>query len=339
MSTENNSSQPNIVAEVANGNSPQPKAAAAQPTDVNAIQKEAEAAVDLVDESIDDSSEEAAIDDAKASGEITAAEAKELKKKLKLKVDGEEFEEEIDWNDEETIKKHLQKSKAFDKRAKEFTGYKSQVEQLLKMLEENPEEVLEKMGKNVDEMAEKRLQRKIEEMKKSPEQLAQEKMQKELEDLRAEKKKAEEEKAKAEEEALRQKTAMEIENEIMGALDDSKSILPKKNPLVLQRISAAMLLAIKNGYPQVTVKDVIPLVEKQWKQELNDFFSVSSEDALEQLVGKANLDKYRKIKMSKRPSAGSTTTAKQAVKDSGSQASQKEQGPKKNFKDFFKFTE
>ena len=74
--------------------------------------------------------------------------AKELKKKLKLKVDGEEYEEEIDFNDDENLRKHLQKSKAFDKRAKEFTGYKSQVEQLLKMLEEDPEALLEKMGKD-----------------------------------------------------------------------------------------------------------------------------------------------------------------------------------------------
>jgi glutamyl/glutaminyl-tRNA synthetase len=290
--------QPNIVAEVANGNSPQPVKEV--PTDLEALQSEAEDAIDMHADSPEDATEESSIDAAQKAGDITPKEAQVLKKKLKLKVDGEEFEEEVDWNNEDEIKKHYQKSRAFDKRVKEFTGYKSQVEQLLHMLENDPEALLEKMGKNVDEMAEKRLSRKIEEMKKSPEQLEREKMEKELKDLREEKKKALEDQQRAEEENLRNKTANEIENEIMSALDDAKSILPKKNPLVLQRISAAMLLAIKNGYPQVSVKDVIPLVEKQWKQELNEFFGVTSEEALEQLVGKANLDKYRKSKVSQK---------------------------------------
>ena len=324
----------NIVAEVANGNSPQPVKEV--PTDLNAVQADAEAAIDMHADNPEEATEEATIDAAAEAGDITPKEAQALKKKLKLKVDGEEFEEEIDFADEENLKKHLQKSKAFDKRVKEFTGYKSQVEQLLHMLENDPEALLEKMGKNVDEMAEKRLQRKIEEMKKSPEQLEREKMEKELQELKAEKKRIEEERQKAEEENLRNKTAMEIENEIMNALDSAKSILPKKNPLVLQRISAAMLLDIMNGYPHVTVKDVIPLVEKQWKQELNEFFGVTSEEALEQLVGKANLDKYRKSKVSQKKVAN-TTTAKQLVKDSGTSSKPKEEAPKKSFKSVFNF--
>ena len=328
------SAQPNIIAEVANGNSPQPVKEV--PTNLSALQSAAEDAIDMHADHPEDATEESTIDAAAQAGDITSQEAQVLKKKLKLKVDGEEFEEEIDWNNEEDLKKHYQKSKAFDKRVKEFTGYKSQVEQLLHMLENDPEALLEKMGKNVDYMAEKRLQRKIEEMKKSPEQLDREKMEKELQELKAEKKKALEDQQKAEEENLRNKTANEIENEIMSALDDARSILPKKNPLVLQRISAAMLLAIKNGYPQVSVKDVIPLVEKQWKQELNEFFGVTSEEALEQLVGKANLDKYRKSKVSQKRVAN-TTTAKQLVKDSGTSTKQKEEPKRKDFKSVFNF--
>ena len=75
-------------------------------------------------ESSDDSLQsDDAIDAAEAAGEISAKEANQLKKKLKLKVDGQEIEEEVDFNDEEGLKKHLQKSKAFDKRLKEFSTY------------------------------------------------------------------------------------------------------------------------------------------------------------------------------------------------------------------------
>lgn len=278
------------------------------------------------------------IDQAADEGKITAAEAKELKKKLKLKVDGQEFEEEIDFNDEESLKRHLQKSKAFDRRLKEFSTYKNQVDAALEMLQKDPETFLEKMGLNVDEFAEKRLSRKIEEMKKSPEQIAREKMEKELSDLREEKKRIEEDRQKIEIENLRNQAAQEIENDITSALDDVKSILPKKNPLVLQRIAQTMLLAMQNGYSEVTAKDVIPLVEKQWKQELNEFFSVIPEEALEMLVGKPNLDKYRKKKISSRPKVN-TSTARQIAQDVGVIRQEEQPKEKRNFKDFFKLNE
>ena len=286
-------------------------------------------------ESSDDSLQsDDAIDAAEAAGEISAKEANQLKKKLKLKVDGQEIEEEVDFNDEEGLKKHLQKSKAFDKRLKEFSTYKSQVEQMLEMLQNDPEALLEKMGINVDELSEKRLTKKIEELKKSPEQIEREKMEKELEDLRKEKKRAEEERSKAELEKMRNEQAQQIETDISSALDDAKSILPKKNPLVMQRIAQTMLMAMQNGYPEVTAKDVIPLVEKQWKNELNEFFSVVPEEVLEQLVGKNNLDRHRKKRIAAKPKV-QTTTANQIVKDTGKKSEEKP-AEKVSYKDFFK---
>lgn len=262
------------------------------------------------------------------------------KRKLKLKVDGQEFDEDFDPNDDEAIKRHLQKSKAFDKRLKEFSSYKSQVDSALELLQKDPELFLEKMGLNVDEFAEKRLARKIEELKKSPEQIAQEKMEKELSELREEKKRIEEEKQKFEMENLRNQQAFEIENDINTALEDSKSILPKKNPIVLQRIAQTMLLAMQNGYDNVTAKEVIPFVEKQWKQELNEFFNVMPEEVFEQLVGKTNIDRYRKKKVAARPK-GSTTTARQIVQDIGKiKENENEENKKRiSYKDFFKLNE
>lgn len=293
---------------------------------------------EAVEQSLDSGKEEAAsIDQAEKSGEITKKEAQELKKKLKLKVDGQEFEEELDFNDEDALVRHLQKSKAFDKRLKEFSGFKSQVDAAFELLQKDPEAFLEKIGMNVDEFAEKRLSKKIEEMKKSPEQIAKEKMEKELEELRSEKKRIEEERQRNEIENLRNQQAMEIENDITTALDDTKSLLPKKNPLVMQRIAQTMLLAMQNGYHSVTAKDVIPLVEKQWKQELNEFFSVIPEETMEMLIGKANLDKYRKKKVMNRPKP-QTATAKQIVTDGGEKGEAKPK-TKQSFRDFFNYTE
>lgn len=287
-----------------------------------------------------DLSDEAAIDAAQKNGEISKNEAKSLKRTLKLKVDGQEFEEEVDLGDEAYLTKELQKSKAFDKRMQEFAGYKRQVDALMKMLQDDPEALLEKMGKNVDELAEKRLRRRVEEMEKSPEQLEREKMAKELEDLRNEKKRIEEDKQKAEMENLRQQHATELERDIQKALSESSTILPKKNPLVMHRIGQALFMAMKNGYPQVKVADVIPIVEKQYKQELSELFSVMPEDTIEALIGKEPLHKWRKslVARSKAAKIQTEVPAKPNINDTGtpSKVDDKTKEPKR-FKEIFKF--
>lgn len=334
----------NIVQQVASGNAPQPAAESATDSNYDQLQSEME-------DAIDDGSEESAevsveaqdaaqkIDEAQKAGDLTKAQATELKKKLKLKIDGVEEEVEVDFNNEEDLKKHFQKSRAFDKRVKEFSGYKSQVDQLLELLDKDPEALLEKMGKNVDEMAEKRLARKIEEMKKSPEQQKQEKLEQELEQLRKEKKEAEEKRQTAEKEKMRNEQAQLIQDDIAAAMDSAKTILPKKNPKVIQRIAETMLYAFKNGHTSVTAKEVIPLVEKQWREEQSSVLNDLSEDALEELIGKQNLERLRKKRLASRPKT-QTATAKQVAQDTGTKKEVEDSSkPKKNFRDVFRLND
>lgn len=313
-------------------NPSQPALDVAQPTDFDAIAAEAGGDIDSEDTGEDlglDS--EAAVDAALKAGDLSKKEAQQLKKTLKLKVDGEEFEESIDFSDDEALKKMLQKAKGFDKRAKESATMKSQLEQLVEMLQNDPEGVLERMGMNVDDFAQKRLEKQIENMKKSPEQIEREKMAKELEDLRKEKTKAENERKNAEMERMRNQHAQQIENDISEALDSAKSILPKRNPAVMRRVAEAMYFAATNGYPQVTAKDVLPMVEKQWQEEVNSILNEAPEDVLERMVGKGNLDRYRKAKISKKKSAPQTQTAKQVAQDTGPKKStpKDDEAPKK----------
>lgn len=337
----------NIVQQVASGNAPQPAADSAQPSDYKSLEQKVaenfsnEEISDLEMSELDTPEE---IEAAKKAGDLSASQANALKKKLKLKVDGVDSEEEIDWNDEESLRKHLQKSKAFDKRMQEFSGYKSQVDMIMRMLDEDPEALLEKLGKNVDDLAEKRLRRKVEEMEKSPEQLEKDKMAKELEDLRKESKKIKEDKEKAELESMRNQHAMELERDIKSALDGSSTILPKKSPIVMHRIGQALFLAMKNGYPNVKVKDVIPIVEKQFKQELSDLFSVMPEDTIEALIGKEPLHKWRKslIAKSRASKVGDTPVPNKQVVDTGASTkltAEQDDANKKRFKDFFKYND
>lgn len=332
----------NTIADVANGGSPQPvKIQESVPTSKEEIAKATDEMFTSEDEALEASEqtvEDAAISAAEAKGDISKKEAQELRKKLKLKVDGEEFEEEIDFNDEESLKKHLQKSKAFDKRLKEFSSYKNNVDKMIKLLQDDPESFLEQAGLNVDEFAEKRLKKAVENMKKSPEQLANEKMQKELEDLKKRLKEEEDSKQQQEMERLRNEQAAAVQSEIETALESGKTKLPKKNPFVIQKIAQNMVLAMKNGYPNVTAMDVLPIVEKQWKEELRSYFDASTEDIMEDLVGRTNLDRYRKQRISAaRKAASQTQTAKQAVQDTGITRKEEPKKEQKTFKKMFSY--
>lgn len=321
--------------------------AQAQPSAAPAASSEAERqfsvaagasqAIESQDTGSSDSGAEEAIDAAEESGQISAAEAKELKKKLQLKIDGEVIEEELDFNDDEGLKKHLQKSKAFDKRVKEFTGFKSQVDQFFAQLQQDPEAVLEQLGFNVDDLATKRLQKKVEEMQKSPEQLEKEKMAKELEKLRKEKEELAKKQQEAEMEALRNKQAAEIETSIASALEKSKSKLPQDNPKVYAMIAQNMLMAIENGFEQVTVDDVIPVVERQWREELGSYFNSMNEDVMEEIIGKQNLERLRKKRLAKRPKAQEVAPISKQIVDTGSSKTKEEAPkPKMTMREFFK---
>jgi hypothetical protein len=311
-------------------------AAPAASAEATPVANQSQEAVGTSEATNEVSSETDIIDAAAESGEITPTEAKELKKRLKLKVDGKEIEEEIDFNDDEALRRHLQKSKAFDTRNKEYTGFKSQVDQFFKQLQEDPESVLEQLGMNVDDMATKRLQRKVEEMQKSPEQLEKEKMAKELEKYRKEAeayKKAQEE---AQMETMKNKHAAEFENQISDALEKSKAKLPSNNPKVYAMIAKTMMDAIEAGYADVTVSDIIPVVERQWKEELRSYFDTSSEDIMEDIIGKQNLERLRNKRLAKRGKKAPTAPVKADIVDTGSAKSEPKESKKQTMRDFFK---
>jgi len=263
-------------------------------------------------------------------------EIKSLKKKLKLKVDGVEIEEEIDFDDDERLIKALQKEKAFDSRSQELSSMKKQVTDFVGALKANPAKVLADMGLSMDDIAETHIESMIEQAKKSPDQIAKEEMENELRALREEAENAKKMQEDAEMERMRNEHAQQIEVDIKDALGDTESILPDSNPWVLRKVAETMLFAMRNGYPDVTAKDVIPLVEDQYRTDLKGLFDVLPEETLEKIIGKNNLDRMRKKRLKKRPK---TATPKQAVKTTSSKVDNSGKSEdKKSYKDFFSIT-
>lgn len=284
------------------------------------------------DESLDDSEEDS--DDAEES---LNQQIKDLKKKLKLKVDGQEIEEEIDFNDDETLTRHLQKAKAFDKKAQELAQLKREIEGLVGTLKTNPQAVLNQLGLDFDELAEQHIRNQIEEMSKSPEQLAFEKMQKELAELKSEKERLAKEKEESETERLRNEQAAILEQDILSALNNSNTLLSVEDPEVVSDIARAMYRAMNEGYTDVTVQDVIPMVEKRYFDKLTKRMELMDDDSLEKVFGK-HADRLRKRRLSKKKDKVKTATAKQIAKSTGISEQPKDEMPqeKLSYKDFFR---
>ena len=91
-----------------------------------------------------------------------------LKKKLKLKVDGEEIEDEIDFNDEEGLKRKLQLSYAAKKRMEEAKAAKAKAFEIIKAFEEDPANVFKKLGPKGREAAERFLLEQLQEEAMDP---------------------------------------------------------------------------------------------------------------------------------------------------------------------------
>lgn len=246
---------------------------------------------------------------------LSKSEKKELEKKLKkykLKVDGKEEEMELDLDNEEEVKKHLQFSKAAQKRMQEKAELQKSVEQFIDLLRTNPRKVLSDPNINVDikKFAQDILNEELENANKSPEQLEKEKLQKELEELKDKYKKDEEDRKSKEYQRLQQEAEQKLEGEISDALTSSE--LPK-SPYTVRKMAEIMMLALQNDI-DLGPKDVIPLLRKQMKEDISELFSASSDEVLEELIGKDNISRIRKRNIAKAKQAVDTANS---VKSTG----------------------
>lgn len=256
-----------------------------------------------------------------------------MKKKFKLKVDGEEIEEEIDLSNEEDLKRRLQLAKAAQKRMQESAHMKMAIKEFYELLQTNPDEALLQLGFDPLKFSEERLRREIEEQKKSPQQKEFERQQRELEKHKRELDRLRQEREAAELRALEERYHRQLEDEILSAIDGVKDV--PRSAYFIKRVSDMMASFIRSGKTDVTAKDVVPIVRKQIKQELRDMYSAAPEDILEELWGKQNLDRLRKKRIAKAREAKKLQSVKD-IKSTGTKP--QEEAPKKkiSMNDFFR---
>lgn len=291
----------------------------------------------VTEEAVESTEEVAPEEIAAEEAKQEAAAVQELKRKYKLKVGGKEIEEELDLNDNDSITRYLQKAKAFDQKAEELALTRKETQQLLAALKESPAEVLKMLGHDIDDLAYNHLKTAVEESKKSPEQIELEKAKKQAEEYEKRLKQLEEEKTTSENERLRNEQANIIQNDILAALKENKeSILSVDDPEIVGDVARAMHRLMLAGHEDVTVQDVLPIVEERYINKLRKRLEFMDDGAIEKALGKGVTERLRKKRIQAAKKAEATTTAKQ-IKETGV-SPKKEEAPvdKKSYKQFFK---
>lgn len=258
-------------------------------------------------------------------------------KSLKIKVDGQEFDEALPFEMDDTkenrdwMTRQLQMSKVAQKRMGEKTQLENEVRQFIDEARKNPRKLAE-LGVDLKKLSAEMIEEEIANSQKSPEQLAQEKLQKELSDL---KKKYEDEQKSAQSrefERLQEQEYERYENLMTTTLQSSD--LPK-SPYVVKKMSQYMMMGLQEGY-DVTPEDVLPLVREEILEDIRQMAQAMPIETIEKLFGGDILGKIRKKNIAKAKSA--PTVGAKKVNDVGATPAQKAApatAKKLNYRQFF----
>jgi hypothetical protein len=263
-------------------------------------------------------------------------EVKSIIKEYQLKVNGKVKNVKVDLSDDNYIKSQLQLAEAARERMQESAEIKKLMQQEFLRLQQNPWEVLQELGYDPDEMSRARLEETVKQRSKPQEQIEKEKYQKELEEARAEAKKLKEEKENLEFNKLQEQAAVQIEQEIISALDGHKSLPHSKH--VVKRIADSMLWAMDNGFEDVTADDVIPLVENELREELNRFMDDMPDELLERFISNQTFDRMKKKKSSANKIQPKAVPSLSSIKPTANEIKVKKEEPPKRIdsRSFFK---
>lgn len=267
-----------------------------------------------------------------------AVAAKKLKS-LKIKVDGQEYDESLPFEIDDTkenrdwMTRQLQMSKVANKRMGEKAQLENELRQFFDQLKKNPRKVLAdpNIGIDLKKMAAEFIEEEIANSQKSPEQLKMEKIENELREEREARKNEQAAAQKREFERIQQMEYERYDTLMTQTLE--KSDLPK-SPYVVKKMADYMLMGLQEGL-DITPEDVLPLVREEILADIQQMAGAMPLETIEKLFGGDILTKIRKKNVAK-AKAQPVTPSKQKL-DVGATPSQKTKEPvkKKSYKDFF----
>lgn len=289
-------------------------------------------------EELADSGEIELSEDAELSSDDVEELKAELTRTLNLKVDGEDFTEELPFDATpemlEYLTKQAQLAKMSNKRAQESADLRKvdnqrniDIQNFIEAIKNDPAKMLSELGIDAREFSEEFLEKEVEKMQMSEEDRKIMELQDELTSIKKREDDSKRESEIREQEALRDKYAVEYEKDLLAALDTSE--LPN-NPELILRMNQYMKIALENGI-DLNFSDIIPLVSNNVNSELSKLLSSTPIEKLISMLGDEQLKGIRKsgrkVKVAP-PSAGS-------IKDTGAGKSEDKPRTKVSMTDFF----
>lgn len=264
------------------------------------------------------------------------AQEKKLLKKLKLKFNGREVEEdlpfEIPEEHAEYMTRQLQMARLSQHKSQEFSQLEREVGAFLQELKANPRKALANpsIGIDVKKLAAEILEDEIAQSQKTPEQIEKESLEAELQALKSEREKEKEELQRQELERLTEREFERYDNLMSSALETSN--LPK-SPYVVKKMTEYMIQAVENNI-DIEPKDVIPLIQEEMHGDVRELLRALPPEMVEKLLGEEIITSLRKnrVAASKKP----PVPVKSSLKDVGQRTEKKPvvEQPK-TIKDFF----
>lgn len=254
-----------------------------------------------------ETSESSGMSDIEASPEVAeqlSAEQQKLQEEVEefvLKVNGKEIKEKVNLRDKDRITKALQMEKAaqqaFQERAitaKQLQEVQQDVQEFLQQFTENPLSVVMSPEFNFTKeqkraLAEAILREDLEDSQKTPEQREYEETKKRYEELLAEKEALEQERRAQEQARLEQEAAIELEQEIVQAIEVGS--LPKST-YISKKLADLAYIAYSNGI-DLSMQDLIPFVKQQYKKDIAEMLGLLNDDEVEALVSKERIRAIR----------------------------------------------
>ena len=244
-------------------------------------------------EAVEASGEESQ-EEVKSEAEKQEEVKQELLRQIKLKVDGKEEAMELPFevNEEqaEWLKRHIQPAKAAQKRFQEVSQEKKRIEEAVKNFQKDPAAALEALGVNAHQFAEQFMINKLEEQNMTPEEREARAMKQKIANYEAmeaqRKEQAEVEKKKQ----LQAAKLKEYTEKITQALETSG--LPKSDA-TQRRMAEYMLMNTQNNM-DLPMESIVEMVREDYLADLKDMFANASGDQVLNTLGKDLADKIRK---------------------------------------------
>jgi hypothetical protein len=215
---------------------------------------------------------------------------------LKLKVDGKEIE--LDLGNVEEVKRLAQMGLSSQKKFQEAAKVRSDAERFIKVLQDNPIELMKHpaLREKMKEAAEEFLYEDIQRSQMSEEEIEAANMREELERYRRKDQERAQKEKQTRDQELQERYRADYERQFIDAIEGSG--LPKTD-WTIQRMAGYMRQALRQGLTNVTPRDVLALVKKDWAQTQTEMYSNLDGDKLIETLGAEVAEKIRRADVAK----------------------------------------